>query len=81
MKTAFKLLLLSASFLSANAFAKSEWIPVKIQPGRGESPSTLSNFVVTSEGTIYVTESFPAYHLIWKSIDGGVNWFTLQPSK
>ena len=80
MKTAFKLLLLSASFLSASAFAKSEWKPVKTQPGRSDTPhTTLSNFVVTAEGTIYVTESFASYHLIWKSNDGGANWFVLQP--
>lgn len=79
MKTAFKLLLLSASFLSADAFAKSEWKPAKGQPGRGDAPSVIATFVVSPDGTIYITERLSHLHLFWKSHDGGVTWLTLQP--
>lgn len=84
MKTAFKLLLLSASFLSADAFAKSEWKANPGQPGVGNNKTSISHLAVSADGmTIYVTERFPYdnFDRLWKSNDAGVTWFTLEPVK
>ena len=85
MKTALKLLLLlSASFLSADALAKSQWVADSGQPGVGNNKTSISHLAISADGlTIYVTERFPydSFDKFWKSNDGGVNWFTLKPVK
>jgi hypothetical protein len=88
MKTAFKLLLLSACFLSVNAFAKGVW---KEQPRRiptgGEDKPVITHLAVSSDGlTIFLTERLhlngtPYLEQLWKSTDGGVTWFVLEYAK
>ena len=84
MKTALKLLLLSASFLSADALANSQWVADSGQPGVGNNKTSISHLAISADGlTIYVTERFPydSFDKFWKSNDGGVTWFTLKPVK
>jgi hypothetical protein len=77
MKTAFKLLLLSASFLSANLFAVSTWVKSPGQPGM-EPPYQISNLAISPDGQIiFITERKPSTHLIWRSMDAGKTWYYL----
>ncbi len=80
MNTALKLLLLSASFLSANLYAESEWKNSPLQPGA--LPGGVSNLVMSADGqTILVAERHSAGTLLWRSIDGGKNWSILLVKK
>jgi hypothetical protein len=77
MKTAFKLLLISASFLSANALADSTWIKSPGQPGM-EPPYQISTLAISPDGNIiFITERKPSAHLIWRSMDAGKTWYFL----
>jgi hypothetical protein len=84
MKTAFKLLLLSASFLSADAIAKCQWVKSEGYPGDNPG-STISPVATSADGQIlYTTETYPDIkstritNFLWKSFDGGVSWWTLK---
>ena len=85
MKTAFKLLLLlSASFLSANAYAKCQWVRSEGYPGDNPG-STISPIATSADGqTLYATETYPGVrttvitNFLWKSFDGGASWWTLK---
>ena len=83
MKTALKLLLLSASFLSADAFAKCQWVRSEGCPGNF-SGSTIGPIATSADGqTLYTTETLGGRNLtgisslLWKSLDGGESWWTL----
>jgi hypothetical protein len=76
MKTAFKLLLLSSSFLSANLFAESVWEKTDGQPGKDERV-TLAMTMSPDGQIIMVAERFHAGTLFWRSTDGGKSWSVL----
>jgi hypothetical protein len=57
VKTAFKLLLLSASFLSANLFAESEWVSTNFQPGHDEFKQVVSVTMSADGQIILIAES------------------------
>ncbi len=84
MKTAFKLLLLSACLMSVDAFAKCEWVKSEGYPGDNPG-STISPIATSADGQIlYTTETYPGVHttritnFLWKSLDGGASWWTLK---
>lgn len=80
MKTAFKLLLLSASFLSPNLFAESEWVSTPNQPGQ-EDKQVIS-LVMSADGqTLVVAERYHSGTLFWRSTDAGKNWSILTKKK
>ena len=84
MKTTFKLLLISASFLSASAFGKCEWVREEAYPG--DNPLARVGVLTTSADgqTIYTTETFSDSRVktfIWKSTDGGLTWWSLKVVK
>jgi hypothetical protein len=80
MKTALKLLLLSASFLSANAFAESVWQSTPQQPG--VFSGGVSSLVMSADGqTILLAERHSAGTVLWRSIDAGKNWSILVAKK
>ena len=84
MKSAFRLLLLSASFISADAFAKCQWVKSEGYPGDNPG-STISPIATSADGKIlYITETYPGVrttnitNFLWKSLDGGESWWTLK---
>ena len=78
MKTAFKLFLLSASFLSANVFAESTWMKSPGQPGM-EPPYEVSAMAMSPDGQIIlITERRPTVLMIWRSTDAGKTWYYLH---
>jgi hypothetical protein len=83
MKTAFKLLLLSASFLSANLFAESEWVSTNFQPGHDEFKQVVSVTMSADGQIILIAEKHNAGGgaLFWRSTNGGRNWSILTHKK
>ena len=84
MKTAFQLLLLSASFLSANLFAESEWVSTPFQPGLTESYQLVSMTMSQDGQIILIAEKAPDGTTLqhrgtkfWRSTDAGKNWSVL----
>jgi hypothetical protein len=80
MKTAFKLLLLSASLISANLFAASVWLGTPHQPGQ-EDKQVISVTMSADGQIILVAERFHSGTMFWRSTDGGRNWCILTLSK
>jgi hypothetical protein len=83
MKTAFKLLLLSASFLSANLFAESEWVSTNFQPGQDEFKQVVSVTMSADGQIILIAEKHNSGGgaLFWRSTNGGRNWSILTHKK
>ena len=81
MKTAFKLLLLSSSFLSANLFAESEWVSTTFQPGLSEFKQVISVTMSADGQIILITERDNAGAMFWRSTNGGRSWSILTHKK
>ncbi len=83
MKTAFKLLLFSASFLSANLFAESEWVSTNFQPGNDEFKQVVSVTMSADGQIILIAEKYNSNSgtLFWRSTNGGRHWSILTHKK
>lgn len=73
MKTAFKLLLLSACLMSANLFAESVWQKTDGQPGKDDR-ATLAMTMSPDGQIIMIAERYHSGTLFWRSTDGGKTW-------
>lgn len=80
MNTAFKLLLLSASFLSANLFAASEWVSTDFQPGN-EDKQVISVSMSADGQIILIAERYHSGTMFWRSTNGGRSWSILTHKK
>jgi len=80
MKTAFKLLLLSACLSSVNLFADSEWVSTNFQPGN-EDKQVISVTMSADGQIILIAERYHSGTMFWRSTNGGRNWSILTHKK
>jgi hypothetical protein len=75
MKTALKLLLLSASFVSSDLYADYYWKLTPEQPG---TSGTVTSLVMSADCQTYlVAERQADRTLLWRSLNAGKNWAIL----